>query len=75
LAWDDAWQVATQLWEEKLISPEIYTAVKRLNQALAAIGPAATFWSDEALRSDERWEAFRREARTILAQLAASQRL
>jgi hypothetical protein len=75
LEWDNAWQVATQLWEEQIISTETYEAVRRLNQELNAIEPMATFWSDEALRSDERWEAFRGEAQIILTELAAYQNL
>ena len=71
LEWDNAWHVATQLYEEQVISAEIYEAVRRLNQELNAIEPAATFWSDEALRSDERWESFRGEAQVILTKLAA----
>lgn len=58
-----------------LVSAEIQEAVGRLNQALDAIEPTATFWLDEALRSDECWEAFRGETLAIPTKLTAHQRL
>lgn len=75
LEWDNAWHVAKELWEEQIISTEIYTAVTQLNDELETIEPSPYFWSDDALQYDERWEDFRNRAQFIVAQLTANQKI
>jgi hypothetical protein len=75
LEWDNAWHVAKGLCEERVIPAEIYNAVTQLNHELGAIEPSSNFWSDEALRYDDRWENFRIRAQSIVAQLIAMRTL
>lgn len=73
LDWDNAWHVAKGLYEERVITAEIYDAVTQLNHELRDIEPSSNFWSDKALQSDERWENFCTRAQSIVAQLTAIQ--
>jgi hypothetical protein len=72
LDWENAWSVAEGLCQDQIISTEVYEAMTHIDQELEAIGPSDSFWSDEALRYDSRWENFRTRAQTLLAQLGQS---
>jgi len=69
LDWENAWRVAEGLSQDHTISMAVYAAITQIHQELGAIGTSDNFWSDEALRSDRRWENFRTRAQAILAQL------
>jgi hypothetical protein len=69
LDWENGWSVAEGLFEDQLISAEVYQAVAHINQELEAIVPSDSFWSNEALYHDTRWEAFRFRAQALLVQL------
>jgi hypothetical protein len=75
LDWENAWRVAEGLCQDHVISMGAYEAITQIKQELEAIGPADTFWSDEALRNDSRWQNFRTRAQALLTQLTADPRV
>jgi hypothetical protein len=72
LEFDDWFQLADQLVEAWIITPEAVDAMKPIDALLDEMSGPKPFWSPEALTHAPEWEQIREHARQVLALIPRS---